>query len=180
VLIQQATLADVDAVAKVAAATFALACPPGTTEENIRSFIATNLSPEVFAHYLSSPDHRVWLAWQDDEPIEDEPAGYALSIHEDPADEVIKASIQSSPTVELSKIYVREGHHGGGVAQALLDAVVEEAKAAQAVSVWLGVNQHNHRANRFYEKNGFVNKGIRLFQVGDSLEEDFVREKMLG
>jgi ribosomal protein S18 acetylase RimI-like enzyme len=42
--------------------------------------------------------------------------------------------------------------------------------------VWLGVNQQNVRANRFYEKQGFVLRGTRFFQVGDSTEADYVRE----
>ena len=175
VTIKRATPADGEAVAKVAAATFALACPPGTTEENIRLFIATNLSPEVFAHYLSSPDHRIWLAVSDGEPV-----GYALSIHQDPQDESISAVITSSPTVELSKIYVAEGQHGAGVAGSLLAEVVQEAAIWGAQSVWLGVNQENVRARRFYEKNGFAVRGTRKFQVGNNREEDFVLEKILG
>jgi ribosomal protein S18 acetylase RimI-like enzyme len=60
-----------------------------------------------------------------------------------------------------------------------MSVAVEDAKAVGAQSVWLGVNQHNERANRFYERNGFVVVGERKFQVGDSLEEDFVRELVL-
>ena len=175
VIIKPATPADGEAVAKVAAATFALACPPGTTEENIRLFIATNLSPEVFAGYLNSPDHRIWLAVNDGESV-----GYALSIHQDPLDPAISAVITSSPTVELSKIYVVEVQHGAGVAGGLLAEVVQEAASSGAQSVWLGVNQENERARRFYEKNGFVVRGTRKFHVGKSLEEDFVLKKMLA
>ena len=42
-----------------------------------------------------------------------------------------------------------------------------------------GVNQRNARANSFYERRGFRLVGERSFQVGDSLEEDFVREMVL-
>ncbi len=174
VSIRRATPEDVDALAKVAKATFALACPPGTTKDNIELFIKTNLSVAVFARYVHSPDHRVWLAVRDECDV-----GYAVSVHEDPTDPVIRAVVKGSSTVELSKIYVRSSEHGGGVAQRLLDAVVAEARGSGALSVWLGVNQLNDRANRFYEKNGFDNVGTRSFQVGTTLEEDFVREKSL-
>jgi diamine N-acetyltransferase len=174
VTIQRATLADVDAVAEVAEATFALACPPETTEANIRLFIDQNLSPQVFGEYLQSPHHRIWLATTPEGVV-----GYALAIHEDPAPHTIGDAVLSSPTIELSKIYVVEGEHGSGVAADLLQVVVEDSAATGAKSVWLGVNNLNVRANRFYEKHGFVLRGTRQFQVGDKFEDDYVRERML-
>jgi ribosomal protein S18 acetylase RimI-like enzyme len=44
--------------------------------------------------------------------------------------------------------------------------------------VWLGVNQLNARANRFYEKNGFAIVGEKKFLVGGKAEDDFVRERV--
>jgi ribosomal protein S18 acetylase RimI-like enzyme len=40
--------------------------------------------------------------------------------------------------------------------------------------VWLGVNQKNQRAQRFYTKSGFEISGTRTFQVGAGREDDFV------
>jgi len=65
------------------------------------------------------------------------------------------------------------------VASKLMSVALDEASAEGAQSVWLGVNQHNERANRFYERQGFVIVGERSFLVGESLEDDFVREKAL-
>jgi ribosomal protein S18 acetylase RimI-like enzyme len=171
VSIRRATPADAPALASVAAATFALACPPGTTEANIALFIETSLSQQSFEAYLAKDSHRLWLAEDDGEPV-----GYAMAVHGEPTDPDIQAAVVSRPTLELSKIYVRESHHGSGVARHLLDQVLAEAVASSVHSVWLGVNQQNIRANRFYEKQGFVFRGTRFFQVGDSTEADYVRE----
>ena len=171
VSIRRATPADAPALASVAAATFALACPPGTTEANIAVFIETSLSEQSFGVYLASDVHSLWLAEEDGEPV-----GYAMAVHGEPTDPDIQAAVVERPTVELSKIYVREAHHGSGMARQLLDEVLAEAVASSAHSVWLGVNQQNIRANRFYEKQGFVLRGTRFFQVGDSTEADYVRE----
>ena len=171
VSIRRATPADAPALASVAAATFALACPPGTTEANIALFIETSLSQQSFEGYLTMVSHRLWLAEDGDEPV-----AYAMAVHGEPTDPDIQAAVVSRPTLELSKIYVRESHHGSGVARHLLDEVLSEAVASNAHSVWLGVNQENIRANRFYEKQGFVLRGTRFFQVGDSTEADYVRE----
>jgi diamine N-acetyltransferase len=102
-----------------------------------------------------------------------------MTVGGEPEDPVIAAAVSIRPTVEFSKIYVRQSAHGSGIAQQLMDVAVEEAKARGAQSVWLGVNQHNARANSFYERTGFLVVGERSFQVGDSLEEDFVREMVL-
>jgi ribosomal protein S18 acetylase RimI-like enzyme len=159
----------------VAAATFALACPPGTTEANIVLFIDTSLSEQSFEGYLARDSHRLWLAEEADKPV-----GYAMAVHGEPTDPDIQAAVVSRPTLELSKIYVRESHHGSGVARQLLDEVLAETVGSGVRSVWLGVNQQNIRANRFYEKQGFVLRGTRFFQVGDSTEADYVRELPLS
>ncbi|MEO6997186.1 MAG: GNAT family N-acetyltransferase, partial [Terracoccus sp.] len=45
--------------------------------------------------------------------------------------------------------------------------------------VWLGVNQQNERAQRFYAKSGFTVVGTKRFLVGDRYEDDFVMERPL-
>jgi tRNA (guanine37-N1)-methyltransferase len=175
VSIRRATPADAPALASVAAATFALACPPGTTEVNIALFIETSLSESAFEHYLESPSHRLWLAI-DGTDVQ----GYAMTIHGEPKDPDIRSAVVLRPTVELSKIYVRKAYHGTGLAGELMAEAVAEAAASGAESLWLGVNQLNVRANRFYDNQGFELRGTRFFQVGESLEADYVREKTLG
>ena len=171
--ISRALPADAHRVSALAIETFPLACPPGTTQENIDQFCATKLSPTSFEEYLADPRVQVWFASHGDELL-----GYVMSVSGEPDDPVIAEAVSARPTVEISKIYVRANAHGLGVAQQLMSVAVENARAEGAQSVWLGVNQQNERANSFYERNGFLLVGERGFQVGDSLEEDFVREKV--
>ena len=174
VSISRALPADAHRVSTLARETFPLACPPGTTKENIELFCDTKLSVEAFEVYLADPNSCIWLATSRDEPI-----GYLMSVGGEPADSVIAGAVRMRPTVEISKIYVLESAHGSGVASKLMSVAVDEASTEGAQSVWLGVNQHNERANRFYERQGFVIVGERSFLVGESLEDDFVREKAL-
>jgi len=166
--------AEAHRVSALAIETFPLACPPGTTRENIDLFCATQLSPEAFEAYLSDPRVSIWCALEADELV-----GYVMTVSGEPEDPVIASAVMSRPTVEISKIYLRESAHGSGIAQQLMDFVVADAKAHGAQSVWLGVNRRNARANSFYERRGFLVVGERRFQVGESLEEDFVREMVL-
>ena len=158
-----ATRDSVDELATVAARTFPLACPPSTPAENIASFIDTNLSTTRFAEYLADP-HRAVLTARHDGRI----VGYAMLIRGADGD------------AELSKIYLLADFHGTGLATALMDAALTTATDWGARSVWLGVNQGNQRAQRFYLKNGFKINGTRTFRVGASRENDYVMIRELG
>jgi diamine N-acetyltransferase len=166
--------ADAAVLADLAAATFPLACPPSTTQEAIADFIGKNLSLTSFEGYLSDPERRLFLAIEDDTAI-----GYAMLVLGEPTDPDVAASITLHPTAELSKLYVRPGHHGAGISVALVEAAADAARQVGSAGMWLGVNEQNSRANRFYEKNGFVRVGAKKFRLGDTYEDDFVRERAL-
>jgi GNAT superfamily N-acetyltransferase len=161
-------------LADVAAATFPLACPPTTTQEAIADFIGKNLSLTSFEGYLSDPSRRLFLAIEDDAAI-----GYAMLVLAEPTDPDVAASITLHPTAELSKLYVRPGHHGAGISVALVEAAADAARRVGCAGMWLGVNEQNSRANRFYEKNGLVRVGAKKFRLGETYEDDFVRERAL-
>ena len=107
------------------------------------------------------------------------PAGYTMLITAEPADAGVAAAITTRPTAELSKCYVMPGHHGAGVAVALMTRTLDIARERGAAGVWLGVNEENERAQGFYAKSGFVPVGRKRFLVGDRWEEDFVLERVL-
>lgn len=172
-MIRPAVPVDAAALAAVAAVTFPLACPPHTTEEAKADFIAMHLSEASFDGYLADPDRDLFVA--EDGGV----LGYTMLVAGDPTDADVAAAITTRPTIELSKVYVLPDVHGGGVAPALVAASIEAARARGAAAVWLGVNQENGRANRFYEKTGFVQVGTKRFLVGGRYEDDFVRELVL-
>jgi len=165
---------DLDQLAGVAATTFPLACPPSARPDDIAAFIAANLSRERFAEYLSDPE-RVVLAARDGERI----LGYAISIRGVGDDDDVARSVTLRPAVELSKMHVLADRHGAGVAARLIDAAISRATDSGARCVWLGVNQNNQRAQRFYGKHGFTTVGARTFQLGAHLENDFVMVRPL-
>ncbi|MCB0942378.1 MAG: GNAT family N-acetyltransferase [Mycobacterium sp.] len=178
VTISAATDEDVAELASVAAATFPLACPPSSTRADIAAFIAANLSAQRFAGYLTDPDREVLVAR--DGRILGPVLGYAMLIRGATTDPDVARAVTVQPAVELSKIYVLPDHHGAGVATALMDAAVHRAAKGGARCVWLGVNQNNQRAQRFYGKHGFTIVGTKTFTVGAALENDFVMVRPLG
>jgi ribosomal protein S18 acetylase RimI-like enzyme len=172
--VRRAEPADAAELARVAAITFPLACPPSTTDQAKADFIAKWLSESSFATYLSAPDHILLLA-----EVDGASAGYTMLVTGEPHDPDVAAAVTARPTVELSKVYVMPQLHGTGVAAALMDASLVAARESGAVSMWLGVNDENSRANRFYEKAGFAIVGMKKFRLGHVDEDDYVRERAL-
>jgi len=169
-----AQAADIEEIADVAGQTFPLACPPSATAENIAAFIAANLSAENFRAYVADPE-RVVLVARDGNTV----VGYAMLIHGVPDDADVQRAVALRPTVELSKIYVLPSSHGGVVSAALMAAAVDYAVQHGAASMWLGVNNQNQRAQRFYVKQGFAVTGTKSFQLGADVEHDFVLTRAL-
>ena len=183
VTVRAATADDAESLHTVAAATFALACPPHVTPESVATFVADVLSVDCFRRYLADPDRDLFLAEEQGEGRAGEdavvPAGYAMLVDGEPADPDVRAALRLRPTAELSKIYVLPGHHGAGVSRLLMEAALEAAGRRGAAGVWLGVNQLNERAQRFYRKSGFGQVGTKRFLVGARYEDDYVFERPL-
>jgi ribosomal protein S18 acetylase RimI-like enzyme len=170
-MIRRAAAADAGALAELAAATFPLACPASAAPADIQSFIETNLSEASFADYLADETRAILVGGEFE--------GYTLLNFTDPTDMDVVVAIKNRPTAELSKCYVRADTHGSGLAAELMQTSLDLARARGAISVWLGVNQENAKANRFYEKQGFERVGTKRFKLGDRWEHDYVREVLL-
>lgn len=172
--VRRADHADVEALAALAGLTFPLACPPHTTDEAKAAFIAAHLSEASFTRYLDDPARVIFVA-----EAEGALAGYTMLVAGEPTDADVAAAVTLRPTVELSKCYVHPGAHGAGVASALMAESLAEATASGARGMWLGVNQLNARAQRFYGKHGFTRVGVKRFLVGERYEDDYVYERPL-
>lgn len=167
--------ADLPELAAVAAVTFPLACPPSATPDNIAAFIDEHLSAQRFGSYVADPA-RVVLLSRSDAAI----TGYTMLIHGVPEDDDdVQRAVPQRPAIELSKIYVLPEHHGAGTASALLGAAMEHAAQLGVSCVWLGVNQENQRAQRFYAKHGFIINGTKTFRLGADIENDYVMVRSL-
>ncbi len=169
VQVASATERDLPELADVAARTFPLACPPSATPDNVAAFIADNLSQARFSEYLTDPDRAVLTA-----RVSGRIVGYAMLIRGVPDDADVQRAVSLRPAVELSKMYVLPDAHGAGVSAALMSAAVDDARALGAACVWLGVNQENQRAQRFYAKHGFAATGTKTFRLGEGVENDYV------
>lgn len=87
--------------------------------------------------------------------------------------------VDGSAPIELWRFYVDRPFQGFGVAGTLMQAVVESARARGRGTLWLGVWEHNPRAQAFYRKFGFVDVGQQAFLLGSDTQTDRVMARPL-
>jgi ribosomal protein S18 acetylase RimI-like enzyme len=85
----------------------------------------------------------------------------------------------SRRAIELRQIYVLKDHHGSGLAKALTDWAIAEAREQGFEELYLTVYVDNHRARRFYDRYGFESVGSYDFMVGNHADEDIIMRKIL-
>ena len=86
----------------------------------------------------------------------------------------VQRAVTLRPAVEISKLYVLPDSHGAGASAALMTEALKRAADLGTKCVWLGVNQQNQRAQRFYAKHGFTINGTKTFRLGTGIENDYV------
>ena len=173
--VRPAGAADVPALAAVAAATFELACPPSMTRDRVEAFVDEVLSPERFADYVADPARHVLLAESDGDRAGLRHARRAASRPTTTSGPRSGSGRRSScrrstccrrPTARARPRSSWPGPSSGRA-------------TTGAAGVWLGVNQQNERAQRFYGKSGFERVGTKRFLVGGVYEDDYVMERAL-
>lgn len=76
--------------------------------------------------------------------------------------------------IEIRQFYLLHEWRGTGVAHALMDWAMEEARVRGAREIFLTVYTDNHRARRFYERYGFTEVGPYHFMVGEQADQDII------
>ncbi|MFN3943789.1 MAG: GNAT family N-acetyltransferase [Allosphingosinicella sp.] len=133
------------------------------TPENLAAFLA-NHDASRWREDLADPDHAIILAEEDGEA-----AGYAQL-----GPVTLVTPPERLPAIELRRLYLLKPWHGTGLAAAMMDWAVAEARRRQARDLYLSVFIDNHRARRFYDRYGFVEIGTYDFMVGDHADTDLI------
>ncbi len=162
--IRRAIAADAPLLAAIAAETFVDTFGAQNTPESLASHVGSRYGADIQRDELADPALTYLVA-----EVDGKTAAYAL-VRQGAAPPFITGP---SP-VEVQRFYVLRGFHGTGVAQALMEACVAEARRRGGRTLWLGVWEINPRAIRFYEKCGFREVGTQTFMVGSDPQRDRV------
>ncbi len=159
--IRSATVADAAAISDLFhrsfTATFGHIYPP----EDLAGFLA-GCPQERFEGEIQSADFATFVGHDADGGL----LGYCTLGPQD-----LGVELEEKSWV-LRQLYLDEAAKGSGLAQALMQHAVAEARARQVDNLYLTVWVENHRARRFYDTHGFEEVGQYAFVVGSTVDDD--------
>ena len=162
--LREADFADLASLLDVAQTSFVQAFTEGNNPENVQAYLSQAFTPLQLEKEWRNPASTFLLA-----SLEGKLVGYTkVNLA------AAQTDVQDPDSLEVARLYTLEEVWGRGVGQFLLDAALDFAKEKGKTFVWLGVWEHNARAIRFYEKNGFKSFGSHPFPFGDEIQNDWL------
>lgn len=171
-VIRPAIAADAARLSAFAERVFDEVFRPGNDEGDMASYLAGAFSPDIQRAEITAPGSIVLLA---ERPDSGDIAGYAHVTRGD-----APACVSGPSPVELKRLYVDPALHSRGLGKRLLDDALARAKAAGAGTVWLGVWEHNTRAQAFYTREQFSRVGEHAFLLGSDRQTDWIMQRSLA
>lgn len=124
----------------------------------MQAYVDQSFSVEACRAELSDPQNCFWA-------VEDggETAGYFKIIRHTP-----HPMVPLQPVTKLERLYLLKEFYGRNLGHRLLAEAMERSKEGGDRGLWLDVWKENHRALRFYEKEGFATVGESRFTLTDT------------
>lgn len=166
-IIRPATAADLPAIDHVFRTSFCATFAHLYQANDLAAFLS-GFSPDGWAAELANSDFAFQVGEMDGAVL-----GYVkLGPNKLP-------HVSQSGVIELKQLYLLKEAHGTGLAGRLMDWAVAEGRRRGAERMALSVFSENWRAQAFYRRYGFEDRGPVTFMVGNHPDEDRVWERML-
>ena len=162
--IRKINIDDLETLRNLSIQTFKETFEEVNTEEDMQKYLDENLSIEKLKTELENPNSEFYFAENNDEIL-----GYLKLNFKDAQTEKVEENY-----FEIERIYVLKTFLGQKIGQILFDKAIEIGREKNLEYVWLGVWEENHRAIRFYGKNGFEIFGKHDFVLGEDVQTDLL------
>lgn len=150
-------------LAEIGATTFYQSYKDENSEADMQAYIQNTYTIDKIVHCLNDKNTIYFLAYNHTGDV-----GYVKLLLNQNHKKL------NGLTAEIEKIYVRKAFHGKGIAQQLMAHVKQYCTENNYQNIFLGVWQQNHKALKFYNKEGFKTFDTRTFQLGDRLCDDYM------
>ncbi len=159
------TEADASALSELAISSFTDTFGHLYSAENLNLFIAQTHSVPVVMQELLSPMRRYRVA---------EEAGRMVGYCKLGFDRTLSLDLPGRAVMELKQMYLRSSQFGSGVADNLMEWAIDTARNLNMDDIVLSVYNDNPRAQRFYQRFGFVHAANCFFMVGAHRDDEFL------
>lgn len=166
-VIRRAGSADAETLAALGARTFTETFGHLYHPDDLAAFLAEAYGLERTRADLADPAKASWIVEADGEAV-----GYAL------AGPCALPHAEVTPACgELKRIYFLQAWQGAGLGRRLFGEAMAWLQSEGPRTVWIGVWSENHGAQRFYGRQGFEKVGEYGFQVGRTVDREFILRK---
>ncbi len=169
-VIRRAKIDDVGLLAELGARTFSETFAADNSPADMAAYLASSFSGEQQAAELADAHSTFHIAETNGVAV-----GYAMLRSGSWLD-----GVTDDKPIELVRLYVSREHLGRGVGAALMRVCMNEASHHGHRTLWLGVWEHNHRAQAFYRKWNFHEVGTHVFQLGDDPQTDILMQRSIS
>lgn len=152
-------------IAKLAKDTFCESFEKVNNPEDFWAYVNEAFQVSKIEEEIKEPGSLYILAY-----VNDEVAGFARVRQSTEVND----QFPGKKTLELQRIYALQKFIGKGIGKALMNYCLELARKQDADMVWLGVWEHNHRAQQFYKKLGFEQFSSHVFMLGKDAQTDIL------
>lgn len=158
---------EIDQLIKISKQCFHQTFDPWRALEDVNTYIQRAYTREKLLSELKTTTSKMFFAF-----VDNQIAGY------------LKVNWGSSQTennwpeaFEIQRIYVLKQFQGLHVGSALMHKAISMAKEEHFHRVWLGVWEHNDKAQKFYYYFGFKIEDDHTFMMGDTAQRDLMMVK---
>ena len=162
--IRKLDITDLENLQKISITTFRETFEEVNSEEDMQKYLDENLSLERLKNELENLDSEFYFIENENKNL-----GYLKLNFGNAQTEKVEEN-----HFEIERIYVLKAFLGQKIGQILFDKAIEIGREKNLEYVWLGVWEENHRAIKFYEKNGFEIFGKHDFVLGEDVQTDLL------
>jgi ribosomal protein S18 acetylase RimI-like enzyme len=167
-LIRRAASTDAEQVARIGRLTFAESFGRLYPSHDLDAYLDQAYSPAAVRAALEDPAFAAWLVATPDGLV----VGHAL------AGPCSLPHADVTPACgELKRLYLLKAWQGRGWGSRLLRDAIDWLERDGPRTLWIGVWSQNLAARRLYSRIGFAKVGEYQFQVGRSLDREFILQR---
>jgi ribosomal protein S18 acetylase RimI-like enzyme len=171
VSIQRFTKSDAAQLSAISKKTFYETFTGTCTEEDMQWFLSKYFNEESLHNELDNENFYCYAAF-----VNNEIAGF-IKFKESSEHFTEPLNLKS---LELKSLYVYTPYHGKGVAQQLMNCILQHAQTFAYKLIYLSVWEYNFKAQTFYKKFGFEDSGYQNdFPIGNTPQTDLWYWKQL-
>ena len=167
--IRKLDITDLENLQKISITTFRETFEEVNSEEDMQKYLDENLSLERLKNELENLDSEFYFIENENKNL-----GYLKLNFGNAQTEKVEENY-----FEIERIYVLKAFLGQKIGQILFNKAIEIGREKNLEYVWLGVWEENHRAIKFYEKNGFEIFGKHDFVLGKDVQTDLLMKLKL-